>query len=325
MTFTLQLCFLLVSDQLSAADLTINKQPNQILSRIYLISGVHVSALTAFLALSTSNNPLYAHQSSQKKPPLKSQVHFIHLQNQLLRLKKENAFQQAVWVSALVLMMVITAAGLAFYAHRQNMTRQISLEALRVRIASDLHDELGSSLTRISLLSDLVRSGAQPNTQSQQLNNISAISREAITSMSDVIWSIDARNENLGALVERMTDCCSALLVEQDINVDFDKIALPLANVLPLDIRQDLYLIFKEAINNCAKHASATEVKIQLSWTKNLLSLLIADNGCGLLADRKLTGQGFANMHMRARRLAAQLSIYDNNGLTLRLTGIKLI
>lgn len=300
------------------------RDAQQVLSEIYQAAGDHAKALEAFQTFKKINDELYNSQSQQKIARLKARVEFDQLQSQVKLLEKEKAFAQAVWVSSTVLIMITLTLGWAFYLHRQKVTRQIGLERLRVRIASDLHDELGSSLTQISLLSDLVRCGAQPESQPRQLETISCISREAITSMSDVIWSIDARNETLGALVDRMTDCSNALLVEQDIQVQFDKSGLPLSSILALEIRRDLYLIFKEAINNCAKHACATTVNIQLGYQDNHLSLSIKDNGCGLTQISKPAGQGLKNINMRAQRLKSRLTIIGDNGVSIKLTGINL-
>jgi signal transduction histidine kinase len=137
--------------------------------------------------------------------------------------------------------------------------------------------------------------------------------------MSDIVWSIDARNDLTKNLIDRMRDFSTSLLVEKDIQMKFSHRGLELDKKLPIHIRQNLFLIFKEAINNIYKHSNASKVKVDLSKTQNKFSMKINDNGEGFNPDLIKKGNGLTNMKLRAERIGAQILIKTDNGVEISL------
>ncbi|MGH7493795.1 MAG: sensor histidine kinase [bacterium] len=210
--------------------------------------------------------------------------------------------------------------GLLTSIYRYRVARLLEMERLRVRIASDLHDDIGSTLTKISLHSELIQYSAEPGEVKESLRKIGAMSRELITTMSDIVWSIDARNDTVGDLLDRMREFAASVLPARSIAFSFDAASLELPRKLPVTIRQNIYLIFKEAINNIAKHAVASRVEIRLRSANGTFNMIICDDGYAIPADESPTGQGLRNMQMRAQRIGGHLEISRDPGYTVSLT-----
>jgi len=195
----------------------------------------------------------------------------------------------------------------------------LELERMRVRIASDLHDDVGATLPKISLYSDLIRSGTDPEERNQLLDLIGSKSRELVVTMSDIVWSIDARNDTMEDLLDRMRDYATGLFSATNIDYRFDVSDVPMQRKLPLNTRQNLYLIFKEAVTNTAKHSDASSVRISLSEKAGKLLMAIHDNGIGVQENVRRSGHGMQNMKMRAKRIRGELEVESNGGLTITL------
>ncbi|MGH1365165.1 MAG: two-component regulator propeller domain-containing protein [Calditrichia bacterium] len=210
-------------------------------------------------------------------------------------------------------------AGLLGMLYRYRVMKLLELERMRVRIASDLHDDVGATLTKISLYSDLIRSGTDPEERNQLLDLIGSKSRELVVTMSDIVWSIDARNDTMEDLLDRMRDYATSLFSATNIDYRFDVSDVPMQRKLPLNTRQNLYLIFKEAVTNTAKHSDASSVRISLSERAGKLLMAIHDNGIGVQENVRRSGHGMQNMKMRAKRIRGELEVESNSGLTITL------
>jgi signal transduction histidine kinase len=137
--------------------------------------------------------------------------------------------------------------------------------------------------------------------------------------MSDVVWSIDARNDSMLDLLDRMRDFAFSVLTIKEIQVEFKTKNLTLTKKIQIDYRQNIFLIFKEAINNIAKHSEATMVTVNLENQRDVFFLRIADNGRGYLLENGQNGNGLKNMKMRSQRLGGELSINSNHGVEIVL------
>ncbi len=210
--------------------------------------------------------------------------------------------------------------GLLWLAYQYRVKRLLELERMRVRIASDLHDDVGSTLTKISLYSDIIRNGGDPGNEQSLVRRIGEMSRELVTNMSDIVWSIDARNDSVGDLLDRMRDFAFSMLSPRQIDVKFEIIGLDDAKKLPADIRQNLYLVFKEAITNIARHAEARQVEVQLHNEKKQFTMRIYDNGRGFDVEQASRGHGLRNMNMRAGRIHGQLKLENQRGTSVIIT-----
>jgi ligand-binding sensor domain-containing protein/two-component sensor histidine kinase len=220
-------------------------------------------------------------------------------------------FWETWWfISAAILALV--GAGVGAYNYRVN--RLLEIERLRVRIASDLHDDIGSSLTKISLQSELIQEGFDPEEQQNYLKSIATMSRELVTSMSDIVWSIDARNDTVENLFDKMRSFGFSTLSAKEIGFSFAYSDFDLKKKLPVDVRENIYLIFKEAINNIAKHANAASVNVVLRNDSDKFSMVITDDGKGWDGMERPSGHGTKNMKMRAERLSGSIEFVKDEG-----------
>jgi ligand-binding sensor domain-containing protein/two-component sensor histidine kinase len=227
-------------------------------------------------------------------------------------------FYQTWWFLLLILALV---AGIVFVISRYRIQQLLEMERMRTRIASDLHDEVGSMLSGLAMQTDLLEMNA-PDKDRSRIEHIGNISRSAVSKMRDMVWSIDSRRDKLKNLLERMQEQASELLQPRDISCRFELGELPLEKKLPVDIRQHIFLIFKEALNNAARHANATAVVVRFGNFDGQFVLSIQDNGRSTPQqhNRVITGLGLSNMQMRAKKLGAQLDIVQNDGFLVQLT-----
>jgi signal transduction histidine kinase/ligand-binding sensor domain-containing protein len=217
---------------------------------------------------------------------------------------------------------VVAAGALAllFFFHQFRIKQKLQVERLRTKIASDLHDEVGSSLTRISIYADLLSSGAEDGERNHYLENIRNISREVVSTMSDIVWSIDNRSDTLGDLVLRMKDFALQFLAPNNIDVKFSIQNLDEDIVLSPQLKQNLYLIYKESLHNVVKHAEAHHVVVEIQNTASVFSLIIADDGKGYDMNTVRQGNGIRSMQRRAQDIHATISIEHTQGTTMILS-----
>ncbi len=193
------------------------------------------------------------------------------------------------------------------------------IEKLRVRIASDLHDDIGSSLTRITIHSQQLKDSKDKNKVASSVEKIGELSREIISTMSDIVWSIDARNDSLSDMLDRARDFAYNTLSEKDIIVSFKAEGMVRNKKIDVLFRQNIFSIFKESINNIVKHAEADNVDIVLINSEKEFVMKISDNGKGFEEANTKKGNGLQNMKMRAKRIGASLDIINSQGTVILL------
>ncbi len=208
-------------------------------------------------------------------------------------------------------------AGAAF--HRARLRRLLDMERVRGRIATDLHDDIGSGLSQIAILSEVAIKDAGTNGNAREpLGRIAATSRELVETMSDIVWAINPRYEQLGDLTQRMRRFASDMLGSRDI--DF-RLCVPTAadqTKLGPDVRREVYLVFKESVTNAARHSGCTEAGIELRLERKRLILEVRDNGHRVPSPHE--GNGLASMRARAARLGGSLVVDSENGGGTTLT-----
>ena len=216
--------------------------------------------------------------------------------------------------------------GLLFIAYRIRVRQLLALERVRHGIARDLHDDMGSTLSSISILSQVARDHQRqhrPEQAAALLEQIGDSSRRMLDAMDDIVWAINPAHDSLEDVTARMRSFASELLEARGI--DFTFRADPSVQGLRLDMRarREFFLIFKEAINNLAKYAQCRHAHIRFTYGHGQLHLTVQDDGIGF--DPTLPaqggGNGLANMHSRAAALAGQLTIETapGQGTTLHL------
>lgn len=226
-------------------------------------------------------------------------------------------FYKSIWFFVLIVLLL----GGGFYViYRIKVNRIRKIERLRTKIASDLHDDVGSMLTQISMQADLIQQQIYTaEEEKQEIDQIAVTSREAVKTMSDVVWSIDARQERMGDLINRMKDYALEMLSRTSIEMQFRTHKIDESDALKLEFRQNVYLIFKEAINNTVKHSNASEIIVNISQWNKRFEMVISDNGSLSKNPEKRPGQGLKNMKMRAAQIGGRLTIDKQNGYQIRL------
>ena len=223
----------------------------------------------------------------------------------------ENAW---FWIGVFILI------GWVLYLIRRTakVTKLVDMERMRVRIASDLHDDVGASLTEIALQSDFLLAGSIQLELKESLTQIGHQCRKIVGSLDDIVWSIDARNDSLGDLTDRIQDYALAILDMAQFDIEYAFDSLPMEKKIPVEIRENTYLIIKEALNNVVKYSNGDRVSIGLALVENTLHAKVFDNGSDVSQTKK-TGHGLRNMEMRAQRMNGILTIDNEKGFSVSI------
>ncbi len=212
--------------------------------------------------------------------------------------------------------LLVLTAFLVYVFYRYRLRQLLELERIRTRIATDLHDDIGSNLTRIALLSEVAKqpaTAATGNGTHELLSSVADIARESVASMNDIVWAISPEHDSLLDLTRRMRRHAEEVFTFRDIELDFR--APPETELkLSVDVRRDLLLIFKEAVSNAAKHSDCTKVMIEFCREDSILKLRIKDNGNGFEPDSESEGHGLISMARRAAALGGNLVIDSGRG-----------
>ncbi|GAB4034950.1 hypothetical protein GCM10028774_22990 [Spirosoma jeollabukense] len=231
------------------------------------------------------------------------------------------AYWQTGWFRVLCVALVV-AVLYAIYRYREGQRRR--LERIRDRIAADLHDDMGSTLSSIRIFSDVVQQQIAP-VRPEAVPVLQRISTSATTlseSMQDIIWTIQTKNDSLADVVTRMREF--GLKMAEAKNIQFQMQVSDSFDSLRLNVeqRRNLYLIFKESLNNAVKYAEASRIDVSLNVTAKQLRLVIQDNGRGFEAATVRTGNGLPNLQKRADEIKGQLTLTSapEQGTKIELT-----
>jgi signal transduction histidine kinase len=240
---------------------------------------------------------------------------------------------------ALVLAVVAFAAQRMYAARRRDRERAdaalrlskeerlAELERVRKRIATDLHDDIGASLTQITVLSEVARQSlSREGFQSEQLGQISAVSNELVEAMSDIVWAINPKKDHLSDLVHRMRRFASDVFTARGLAFTFDAPDAARDTRLGASVRREVFLIFKESVNNVLKHASAASVRVNFRLEAGRLELVISDDGRGFEPVDSVTlsgeyeptdgtgGNGLYSMRRRAAEMGGSYEVRSKPG-----------
>jgi signal transduction histidine kinase len=206
------------------------------------------------------------------------------------------------------------AVGLAAAAIvRARVRRMRDMELLRTRIARDLHDEIGSNLSSIAMRSEMLqRQSALDDRERKTLNGISSVALTTLNDMKDIVWLIRPGNDALDDLFLRMKDTAASLLEGREYRLTFP--AEPVDRRIGLEWKQNVYLLYKEALTNIARHSGATSADIEARVEANRLMLRIRDDGAGFDPAGSSAGNGLRNMRERAGLIGASLDIQTRPG-----------
>jgi two-component sensor histidine kinase len=218
----------------------------------------------------------------------------------------------------------LLASGVAFvlyFLHRLRVNRIIAMEKVRSRIARDLHDDMGSTLSTINILSEMAKMKIEKDTTTTKgyINKISDNSSRMMEAMDDIVWSINPMNDNMQRITARMREYATNLLEAKDIEYTFQVDEAVKHVKLDMEARRDFFLIFKEAINNLAKYSDCTYAQIKIEVYEYTMMMKIQDNGKGFIVKDADSGNGLTNMQKRAQSLNSKIHIESHPGMGTKI------
>ncbi len=229
-----------------------------------------------------------------------------------------------LWAKGWFIILCFSLALMLMYGlYRYRLAQLEKLQAIRNRISKDLHDDLGSTLSSISINSALAQKIAPPseNGLNPVLQDIGESARSAMDNMSDIVWAINPANETVDNMIERLQKFAQKLLAAQNIKLTLDMNPMLRNTKLTLPQRKNMYLILKESINNMAKYSKASNCYILGRLENKKIHITIEDDGDGFQTDIVTSGNGIVNMKSRATELNGTLTV---NSADLKGTVINL-
>jgi signal transduction histidine kinase len=219
---------------------------------------------------------------------------------------------------------VILAALSVYAAYRSRVARLVELERVRTRIATDLHDDIGANLSLIAMVSEVARGHLQRDDQrlKEWFSTIASTSRDTVDAMSDIVWAVNPRRDQLSDLTLRMRSFAENILDARNIDLEFHG-PEPTRDVkVGADLRREIFLIFKESINNMVRHSRCTAAEVDLSIDRGWLVLQAKDNSRGFAVPHTPEGNGLASMRHRASKLGGTFEVTSEErgtGVVLRV------
>ena len=223
-------------------------------------------------------------------------------------------FWNTLWFYSLVIVAIVL---LLYGLYQYQLRKRLELERLRLRIARDLHDDIGSALSNIHIISSMALKKQNENGNAHHvMAKIKDSTKTILENMQDIVWAINPRHDSLAQVLVRMNDftgeICESPGIDYSLQIDdhLESIKLDVSK------RKDLFLIFKEAINNAVKYSDASHINIHLyKKSPGWLALVIRDNGKGFDLDEMQSGNGLKNMQERAKEMGGRINIQSTHGL----------
>jgi two-component system sensor histidine kinase UhpB len=238
-----------------------------------------------------------------------------------LSLQKQKAFQLGA-LGFLLLLILIAVLVVNRYRILHKIRRAVEMEKMRNGIARDLHDDIGSTLTSINVLSNvaLLPQEKEEATMRANMQKISDRSSAIMESMGDIVWAINPQNDTMEQLLFRMKEFAVEILEPLNIHYHFDEEGDFSAVKLDIRKRKDFYLLFKEALNNAAKYSHCRNIQIRFIQRQQKLLMEIIDDGTGFVEKEVRNGNGLSNMRERAASMAGEIRIDPQVGKGTRIS-----
>lgn len=230
-----------------------------------------------------------------------------------------------VWQRWWFVALSVSIIGFSIFSlYRYRIAQLLRVERIRTRLATDLHDDIGANLSKISILSEVARLRMAEGTEDDKrlLGSIAEIARESVSAMSDIVWAINPKRDSILEMTRKMREHAEGTFVPKNVSVEFSSVPDDENATVPMNLRREIYLIFKEAVNNAAKHSGCSKITIDFRAYGNEIFLRVDDNGRGLESGIETKGSGLENMRSRAANLGGTLEIGSagDSGTSVRLT-----
>lgn len=294
----------------------------QVISEIHKELGDYKKALENFEAYTLLNDSLNQEQTRRAADELEAKYQSSEKQAQIKLLQKDRLVKEAevrrqrsIQIGTVVVLFLVIVLALVVINRNRIISqtkRQIEIERMRNTIARDLHDDIGSALSSISIMSQLANSSG--GEAKMYLQRIGEKSTQVMEDMSDIVWSIHPANDKAEMLMSKIKEFAGDTLEPSNISYTIFGEENLNGVILNIDQRKNLFLIFKEALNNAAKYSKATQVDLLISKRGDEFTFTIRDNGAGFEMEDVKAGNGLTNMKERAKMLQAKLSISSTKG-----------
>jgi len=223
-----------------------------------------------------------------------------------LRISINPPFYQTWWFATLAIMLL---GFLLYYLSTIRIKNQLAIEKIKTKIASDLHDNVGAGLTEISILSELaVQKSNMHDVSTSELEKISDTSRQLVDIMSDIVWVVNPEKDSLYDLIIKLKDSYNEFFSSVGISLQVKNVEKSNDVKLPMEYKQNLLLIFKEAINNSIKHSKCKKMYLEADVQNDNINVFIKDDGVGFNSEKIQYGNGMKNMLNRAIKIGGGIS-----------------
>lgn len=233
------------------------------------------------------------------------------------QIQKQKILRNSFITGSILLLLLIVVV-----INRNKLKRKMELERMRNRLSRDLHDDIGSTLSSINMLSRTAQSNLHLNDHDKTTTSLEKINERTtrlLDSMRDIIWNIQSGNDNLREVMSRMREYASTVLEAKLINYSFHFPDDTLDHELKMEIKNNLYLIFKEAVNNLSKYSGASFAEFTLRLEEKHIYLVIEDNGKGFDEHEIVHKGGLMNMRSRTAELKGRIDIHSIKGNGTRI------
>ena len=295
---------------------------SEILAEAYSLSGNHKEAykylskskeLSDTLATQKYDEDIAAMQTSFNVEEKNNQIALLNKDKQL---QQQRLSRQQLMLFGSFALVALALVGIVLLVSRYRLRQRVKEMELRNSIAADLHDEVGSSLSSIYMLSEMAGSTETSTvSQKEMLHKVTSYSKETMDKMGDIVWMIKQSSEDGKDLQERMQRFLYEMCSSKNISHHFDGDLLQSIK-LNTEQKKALYLIFKEAVNNALKYAAPRHIRVAVSKTPNSIGLKIADDGQGFNMSSAKKGNGLINMQNRAKELGGKTEISSSEAGT---------
>ena len=251
--------------------------------------------------------------------------------NSLLLKKQELTLQKRMYllIGSLIFILSLFLIGYLYFSKQKikNKQKQDQLireteENERSRMAKDIHDDLGSGLSKISILSGIIFNNAQENHELRSgIQSISETAVSLVENMRDLIWVLDTENSSLESLIARIREYGSEYLNDFPIEITFEITELIPERKITNEAQRNIFFIIKESLQNIVKHSKASKVLIKIDITENDFDLIVSDNGKGFKTENQKNGNGLSNINQRSLALGGKAVFNsESNGLKIHFS-----
>lgn len=220
---------------------------------------------------------------------------------------------------------LVSLGLLIYYISTLRVKNLLAIEKLKTKIAADLHDNVGSGLTEISILSELaaLKSDSTNPESKRELKIISELSRQLVDNMSDIVWVVNPQRDSLHDLIVRLKNNYSETLNSLGISFRVSNLENLKEIKLSIDFKQNLYLILKETINNAIKHSKCSVIRLEVNARQDFIEISVTDDGVGLDESNINFGNGIKNIKKRAESIGGKVKWRSspNQGTSVRFMG----